>query len=434
MMENTKTPSPELAFATTIANDADYSTDGSLLYQWNGHIWSPLLPEDVEKTAFLFLARHPAYQHKVSPKLAASAASAALVIAQKKPTYTSKDVILPLTDCYLLVNESGIVQIPASKEFGLSYVISAKWDILAESREFKTFIAAVLPDPEIRAYVQAYVGYTLMPDCRYQKATFWLGGGANGKSTLAEIVSALHSKITAMSLDSLDGFKLVGLIGSSLVYVDETPSRIDEQRLKALISGGLLQIDRKFREPVNLRPTAKWIICGNSLPALRDQSHGFWRRMPVIPFSRRFAEEEQDPLLAKRIIETELDGVLAWAVEGLMMCLKAGRLPTLPDSLKDAQAQGKRGTDSVLAWLDDGRVVEHESVPADVATPRGAIYRDYANWCREHGYSPVNDANFWIRLREHLGEEATERRQRRVDGRVESYSRIELAHKPETWH
>jgi putative DNA primase/helicase len=208
--------------------------------------------------------------------------------------------------------------------------------------------------------VQAYVGYTLLPDCRFQKATFWLGTGANGKSTLAEIVAALHAKITALTIDKLDGFNLVSMIGASLAYVDETPNRVDEQTLKKLISGGLVQIDRKFREPINLRPAAKWIICGNHLPALSDQSHGFWRCMPVVTFDRQFSESEQDPLLAKRIIETELSGVLLWALAGLAEVLATGRLPPLPEAMLRAVDDGKRETNSVLAWFSDDRI-EHDA-------------------------------------------------------------------------
>jgi putative DNA primase/helicase len=256
------------------------------------------------------------------------------------------------------------------------------------------FLAEVLPDPEVQDWVRAYTGYTLMPDCRFQKATFWLGSGANGKSTLAEIISALHAKITALTIDKLDGFNLVSLVGASLAYVDETPSRIDEQALKKLISGGLIQVDRKFREPINLRPAAKWIICGNHLPSLSDQSHGFWRRMPVVKFDKQFTENEQDPLLARRIIEKELSGVLLWALVGLTQVLAAGRLPQLPEKMLCAVENGKRETNSVLAWFSDDRA-EHD---ATAWTARANVYFDYRKWALDRGFSPVNEMKFWTRL------------------------------------
>jgi len=276
--QKTKPPSAELAYSRYIGSSDDYATaNDGLLYRWNGWFWQPIEPRDAERDAFRWLSVHPDYFDKATPRLAASCTQAAVMTARKLTTYSSSShVVLPLRNGYLHVrNDGSIVLDKHDKKYGLSYLIDCDFDPAAQAPTFTRFLAEILPDQEVRHWVQCYVGYTLMSDCRFQKATFWLGGGANGKSTLAEIVAALHAKTTALTIDSLSGFKLVSLIGASLVYVDETPLRIDEQELKKLISGGLVQIDRKFREPINLRPTAKWIICGNSLPALSDQVMAF---------------------------------------------------------------------------------------------------------------------------------------------------------------
>jgi putative DNA primase/helicase len=423
--QKTKLPSPELAYSRQIEMSQDYATDGSLLYCWNGKIWEPIDPRDAERDAFKWLGAHPDYFSKASPKLAASCAMAAVISARKLPNYSnSSHVVLPLKNGYLHVHNDGSISLEQpDKKYGLTYLIDCDFDPTARAPEFMRFIAEVLPDAEVRHWVQCYVGYTLMPDCRFQKATFWLGGGANGKSTLAEIVAALHAKTTALTIDSLDGFKLVSLIGASLVYVDETPSRVDEQELKKLISGGLVQIDRKFREPINLRPTAKWIICGNSLPALSDQSHGFWRRMPIVQFERQFEEHEQDPLLAKRIIENELSGVLLWALAGLVEIIRVGKLPPLPEAMLRALDDGKRETNSVLAWHSDDRI-ECDGVSW---TPRADIYRDYQQWARERGYSPVNETKFWMRLKL-IEPSACEVSARKSDGKTIRYAPVRLLH------
>jgi len=409
-----KTPSPELAYSQQMEHDADVATDGSLLYRWNGQIWKPVEPDEAERQAFRWLGAHPDYFVKATPKLAASCAVAAVINARRLPSFSNtKHVVLPLKNGYLHIDTDGSIRLEQpEKRFGLYYTIGCDFDLAAAAAEFMRFLEAVLPDADVRAWVRAYIGYTLMSDTRYQKATFWLGGGSNGKSTLGEIIAALHVKTAAMKLDKLDDFKLVPLIGASLVYVDETPIRIDEQQLKMLISGGLVQVDRKFREPLSLRPTAKWIICGNSLPAISDHSHGFWRRIAVVNFERNFAEHEQDPLLPSRIIENELAGVLLWAISGLVEVLKAGRLPPLPSAMQRAVENGKRETSSVLAWLDDDRIEQD----AEAWTPRAEVYLDYKSWASERGFSPVNETKFWRQLRvvEPL---ACEEKPRKVSGK-----------------
>lgn len=60
---------------------------------------------------------------------------------------------------------------------------------------------------DVRARVQEYKGYTLLGDTRFQRVQFWIGQGANGKGTPANIVQALHNRTAAVQLDDLGGFK-----------------------------------------------------------------------------------------------------------------------------------------------------------------------------------------------------------------------------------
>jgi putative DNA primase/helicase len=127
--------------------------------------------------------------------------------------------------------------------------------------------------------VQQYVGYTLIGDTRFQVAQWWFGSGANGKGFLARIVAALHRKVAAASIDDLGGFGSENLIDASLITVDETPKRVDEQRLKTAISGDDLPINRKYLQPVTVKLRGKWLLRGNDKPALSDQTDGVWRRL-----------------------------------------------------------------------------------------------------------------------------------------------------------
>uniref|UniRef100_E6PNL2 Putative Phage/plasmid primase P4, C-terminal n=1 Tax=mine drainage metagenome TaxID=410659 RepID=E6PNL2_9ZZZZ len=285
---------------------------------------------------------------------------------------------------------------------GLCYLVKCDFDSAAQAPTFHRFVDEILPDDATKGYVQEYAGYTLMPDTRFQAGMWWLGSGANGKSTLVEILAALHSKISAVSLDSLEGFALVSLIGSSLAWVDETPRRINEQRLKTLISGGLVQIDRKFRDPINLKPFAKWIICGNELPAISDQTHGFWRRFAIVDFKRQFSDIEKDPLLARKIIEGELSGVLNWALAGLLRLTQRGRFPAISQQMRDVLASGQRESNNVLAWWQD----ERGAIAAEGKwTPRGDVYMDYRFHAQSSGTLAVSEERFWTRLKQIAGPE-----------------------------
>ena len=412
--EENDTPTPEVVYHTMAGQDADLAAKDKVLFRWNGSFWAAQDLADEESRAFAWLKR--GYETKATPRLAISCVSAAIMGAQPLPGADSNAVVLPLKNGYLRIDtESGELALTdPDKGAGLTYLIDAHFDPVADAPLFNKFLEEVLPDRETREWVQEFAGYTLLSDCRFQTAVFFVGSGANGKTTLAEIVSALHRRVVSMQLNALSGFKLSPLLDASLVIVDETPARIDEQALKSLVSGGLCQVDRKYRDPISFHPTAKWVILGNAMPAVSDQSHGFWRRMPVVPFGRQFDPEEQDPALVHKITSRELSGVLSWAVAGLVRLVRRGQLPPQSEAMLKAQGEGQKESNSVLAWWRDDRA----EIDADFETPRQAVYSDYKIWCTENGMSPLGVERFWNRLRVLAGAEAVEATVRKIDGQA----------------
>jgi len=397
-------PTPEaIAWAQARTND-QVRSDGSLLYKWTGVYWQAQDHQVAESAMMRWLTEmHP---KKATPRVAASCVQAAIMGAQKLRARKNHDsLVLPLSNGYLHINaQTGSMDLKEpDPEEGLTYALDAPFAQGAKAERFARFLGEVLADKETRDYVQEYVGYTLLPDCRFQKAMFWLGSGANGKSTLAEISSRLHRQVSSIALDRLEGFRLTPLIGASLVIVDETPSRICEQEFKKIVSGGLIEINRKHRDPISFRPTAKWLILGNQPPAVSDQTHGFWRRLPTVRFERQFSEVEQDPHLVQKIVSTEMSGVLSWALVGLLRLLKRGHFPPPSEAMRAAAVQGMIESNSVLAWWTDGRAEVNQATE----TPRAEVYADYRTWATDNGMSPVSAERFWPRLELACGQKIT---------------------------
>lgn len=390
--------SPELGFSKFLhaAPLADPSRppilrerDGSL-HRWIGTHWQAIPISALERDACAWLAGE--VPDKCSSRVASSCAATAIQTAPQLPPAEHCDNVIPTANGYLRIDGDGIVLQAHQQDAGVTYCLACAYDERAGAARFLNFLVEALPDSEVRGYLQEYAGYTLLPDCRHQLACWLIGGGGNGKSTFAQIMQALHRDPVSMQLDALDGFNLAGLVGASLVYCDETPTRIDEQRLKTLVSGDSVQVDRKYRDPLVIRPTAKWIVSGNALPAISDHSDGFWRRWVVIPFDTK--PKSIQPLLGDTIIRDELSGVLNWALEGLRRLLQRGKFPPLPKALAEAQRDGRQQSNSVAAWIDDAIV----SVMPHNLTSKLVVYKWYTDWCRDHGLSSVSYLKFWIRM------------------------------------
>lgn len=394
-------------FALHLEFMGPFRTSGNSFVRWTGTHWSDVPDVEIEREAIAWLQLKDTTTQTASQ--ARSARQTAFLLTLPLPEPKDRLPVIPLLNGYLHIDRPIPVLEDFDQELGLRHVLACKYDVFTPPPvEFERFLNRILPDPEIRNRVQEFVGSTLLPDTRYQRAAFWWGSGANGKGVLARIVTALHPKHAAVHLDALGGFKMSGLRGASLVFCDEAPQRrIDEHIIKSAIAGETMQFDIKYHDPVSEKLTAKWLVLGNHLPDVTDQSQGFWRRFDIVPFEVTIPEGERDATLAERIIANELDGVLNWALEGLERLLRRdGFDPIQPGAMKQALQSARVTTDSLTAWTTDVTV----SLTMFAETPKYKVYQSYVDWCRENGVSSLSAPKFWQRLPTLVGEVAMDRK------------------------
>ena len=112
-------------------------------------------------------------------------------------------------------------------------------------------------------------------------------------------------------------FGIEGIVDKSLNIANENElgGAISTESLKALISGDPINISRKFKKAINVKSNIKLIFLLNTLPDTLDNTHGYYRKILIIPFNRVFKCDEMDKDLPEKVSE-ELSGVLNWALEG----------------------------------------------------------------------------------------------------------------------
>ncbi len=371
-----------------------YKKEAGTLYLWTGTHWNALSESEAEEMAYHWLADNQ--REHASTRNSASAVGAALHWCDSLEK-TTEDVTVPCANGYVQIVGGEIVLVDATPSMGIRHVIGCDYGATPESAsKFMEFILTTLPDVEVRRRVQEYIGYTLTSDTRYQRAQLWLGTGANGKGVFANIVQALHKRTESVRLNSLNGFGISKLIGASLIYSDEMPLKgIDEQLLKSLIAGEMVQVDRKYRDPVSTKISGKWLALGNHLPVITDHSTGFWRRFDVVPFTVTVAEGKRDPMLAKYIIDHELSGVLSWALDGLVRLQQRGGFdPILPSTMSAVLQSVKAESNVVKAWCDDCEI----GLTSDTWTAKDTVYAQFRVWCERNGVRADASPIFWKKL------------------------------------
>ncbi|QLG88418.1 hypothetical protein HQ393_13355 [Chitinibacter bivalviorum] len=419
----------DLQFAKTL-KESEYYTTGGVVYKWTGSHYQAQTQLNLENAALNFLIEN--FRDKATANKARACTALLRAFLPKLPISQITDACIPTETQYIAVGCEGDAMgvkslMPPDKNRAMTYAINCDFDEKRnfEGSKFQKFIEQILPDTEIRQLVQEYIGYSLQSKLNYQVMQLWLGSGKNGKSTLLDIVCQLHQKTCALELDRLDPQHLPNVIGASLCFSDEVPkSGINEQKLKMLISGGVVEVKILYKDPVSYASHRKFIVCANHFPKVKDQSNGFWRRQQIIPFNAKI--EKPDPLLAKNIITNELNVVLNWAIEGLIQLIKRGQF-IVPKAVHDAIEEAKTSTDSVRSWIKDTGLIVSMRSPMRYEWKQGfykcdekflndeghyeanqKFDRSYIGWCKANGNSPVSQKEFWSRIAAYFKESGAE--------------------------
>ncbi|TXT21170.1 MAG: hypothetical protein FD138_4088, partial [Planctomycetota bacterium] len=144
-------------------------------------------------------------------------------------------------------------------------------------------------DAERIGILQEWFGLCLVTDTSFQKFLLMVGEGANGKSVACAVLTALLGAANVSNVP-LEGFgqrfqlmQTVGKLANIAAEIGEV-DKVAEGHLKAFTSGDRMQFERKYRDPIELTPTARLVLATNNLPRFADRSGGLWRRMILMPF------------------------------------------------------------------------------------------------------------------------------------------------------
>lgn len=209
-----------------------------------------------------------------------------------------------------------------------------------ECSEFQQFLTSLFPDGKTIDFVQEWFGYTLSTSHKANAFLIGVGAGANGKSTLFDVLAQLVGiqNVASVSLSNFNSeFGLEPLIGKKLNLATESDvDAFKTGKLKALTAGEEISINRKNKMEVTTKLPTKLVFLMNELPLLSDDSFGFERRLLILPFDKTFLPHEQDKDLPKKLTD-ELEGILSWALDGLKRLIANNYTFTISKSMKDAK-------------------------------------------------------------------------------------------------
>lgn len=268
-------------------------------------------------------------------------------------------------------------------------------------------------DADLIEYVERFIGYALTGDTRHHLLFIPWGDGANGKSTLFDLVLGIMGDYAAPAPDSLltarahdeHATEVAGLHGLRLTIASETDEgkKLRVGMVKKLTGDAKLTGRFMRRDYFDFTRTHKTILVTNNRPRVSEDSTAVWRRLRLIPFTITIPDAEQDRELPEKL-KAEAPAILARWVRACLRWQADGHDLAEPQAVVSA-TDDYRGNEDVLAEFLASDCIIGNGYRAS----RGDLWQAYQRWAdRERIPYPLAQHGLYDRLR-------------RIEGVNESY-------------
>jgi putative DNA primase/helicase len=297
----------------------------------------------------------------------------------------------------------------ADESFFSAQWVSYAFDMTAECPKFRAYMDQALDNPE-QILVLSFIGLALTSITKFEVFIYLYGrAGREGKSTLIDIMRALMcwpGSVSYVDVSQLkERFASAPLAESSINITGDAADvqygdlRRVEGAFKDMVSGGNFECELKNQNKRVAKCRSRFILAGNSLPEFCDRSDAIWERLRICSFPRSCPVEKRDPDLSRKIITSELPGVLALAINGLADVFARNRM-TDTDTGLALKKELRRIGDHEANFIEDSGYIKTGKSADYIKTEE--VYAEYRTWSESNGYRPLGMNRMCSRIRDIL--------------------------------
>lgn len=261
-------------------------------------------------------------------------------------------------------------------------------DFDGECPNWLRFLDAVCAgDAELVEFLQRLLGYMLTGDRREQKLFFIWGKGANGKTTLGELLLwllgqyglKLPSSVLMQSAHDRHPTELAQLqsVRAAVSSELEEGQFFNEARVKELTGDDTLSARFMRGDFFGFAMTHKHLVIGNHKPRLKGGDPAMARRLVLIPFKAAFTGAEADQEMPAKL-RAEGGAILAWMIRGAVAWHRGGLV--VPAVVRTASDEYLADHNDVELWIEE----RCERQPGAKGKAR-ELYSDFSLWKQARG-------------------------------------------------
>ena len=252
-------------------------------------------------------------------------------------------------------------------------------------------------DENVYKLLYQSIGYCFYRRNELRKSFFLLGEKRNGKSTFLDMVGTLLGEDNTANLDLCeigDRFKTAELSGKLANIGDDINDEwvSNTAIFKKVVSGDVVTVERKGKDPTKLRSFAKFFFSANSLPRLGKgkDSSAVLDRLVIIPFDAKFTKQDSDydPFIKYKLRDSKvMEALIANAIPALKEVLIDQEFATC-DKVEKNIAEFEISNNPILEFFEEMDEVDY------VNEPIKTIYQRYSAFCMVNNLKPMSAIDF----------------------------------------
>jgi putative DNA primase/helicase len=317
-----------------------------------------------------------------------------------------------ISDANLIAFKNGVLNIVTDEftEFSPEYIITNKiphnYYPNAESELLdKVMLKLACGDEKVLNLLYQAVGYTFYRRNELRKSFFLLGEKRNGKSTFLDMVGNLLGEDNVSNLDLCEighEFKTAELTGRLANIGDDINDEYisNTSIFKKVVSGDVITVSKKGKDPYKLRSVAKFFFSANSLPRLGrgKDSAAIIDRLVIIPFDAKFSKDDSDydPFIKYKLREEcVIEALIAKSVIALKEVLAEQEF-TQCDKIRNNLAEFEKSNNPILEFFDELDEVDYLNESVKV------VYQKYSTFCLANNLQAVSALEFQKQMKKYF--------------------------------
>lgn len=309
-----------------------------------------------------------------------------------------------IADANLIAFNNGVLNIAEDSftEFSPEYVITNKIPHNYNPDAKSDLLDGVMRklacnDESVLQLLYQAVGYTFYRRNELRKSFFLLGEKRNGKSTFLDMMQTLLGEENVANLDLCEighEFKTAELTGRLANIGDDINDEYISNTaiFKKVVSGDVITVAKKGKDPYKLRSFAKFFFSANSLPRLGrgKDSSAVLDRLVVIPFDAKFSKSDADydPFIKYKLRnEDVMEALIAAAVPALRDVLIEQEFAICERVVRNIE-EFEKSNNPILEFFEELDEVDYLNEPVK------AIYQRYNSFCLSNNLQAMSAIEF----------------------------------------